>query len=207
MTPEAVAEESPLFTIWEAPRSTIRRIVDTDPRRGVNGLFFVAGAVAGLHVLAGRLDMLGLPLVAVPIACIVFGILYVPIGHLNALYRRWLGSWLGGTATRIEVAAASAWASVPVVVGHGTIWLVRLALYGSEALAAEHPTIDAASPLLRTTLDLGEVLFTLWSIAISLVGFAEVNRFSITRAIATAVLATLIAATIAGIAIATLVLF
>jgi hypothetical protein len=206
MTPAAAADESPLVTIWESPRATIRRIVDANPRRRVNLLFFAAGAVGGIDVVAGRLDVLGLPLAAAPVACVALGLLYVPVGHLNALYRRWVGGLLGGHATRVEVAAASAWATVPLVVGHGAIWAAQLALFGSEALAAERPTVDAAPQLLRTSLALGSGLFTLWSIVISIVGFAEVNRFSVARSIATSVLSFLIVATIAGFAIAALFL-
>jgi len=206
MTPETVPHESPLVTIWDSPRATIRRIVDTNPRRGVNLLFFAAGAVSGLHAVAGQLDDFRLPWVAATAASVLFGFLYVPVGHLNALYRRWFASLLGGSATRIEIAASSAWSAVPIVLGHGAIWLVEFGLYGAEVLAAERPTMDAASPLLRTTLQLGTALFTLWSMTISVVGFAEVNRFSVLRAVATSVLASGLVAAIAGLAIAALFL-
>jgi hypothetical protein len=183
------ADESPFVTIWETPRATIRRVVATDPRRRVNALFFAAGAVGTLSGLAGASDRIVLPPLAIALACLGVGALNLPIGHMNAWYKRWVGGLLGGTASRAAVVAVGAWATLPVIVGHGGLCLLQIALYGMEPFSAEHPTMDAASPLLRTTITLGRVLFTGWSAIVSISGFAEVNGFSIVRSIATSLLA------------------
>jgi len=52
--------------------------------------------------------------------------------------------------------------------------------------------MDAAPPLLGLTMWLALGLASLWSVCVSVVGFAEVNRFSIARSIATSLLAILI---------------
>src|SRR5262249_17744289 len=133
-----------------------------------------------------------------------FGLLNVPIGHMNAWYKRWVGGLLGGDATRIEVAAVAAWSLVPTIVGHGGLWIARFALYGRELFAVEHPTIDPAPPLVRPSFCIGALLFSGWSLAISVVGFAEVNRFSIARSIGTTVLGTLIVVLTAAVAVVVL---
>ena len=204
MTPEDTVAESPFVTIWEAPRETVRRIVATDPRRHVNWLFFAAGVVGGLQGVPNWVEKTGiaLPILAAVLACVVLGLISIPLGHMNAAYKRWVGSLLGGEAPRAAVAAVSAWSTIPMVVGQGGIWLVQVVLYGRELMSPEHPTIDAAPRLVQTTFLLASVLFGLWTIVIAVAGFAEVNRFSIARSIATSILAVVIM----GVVLAAMVL-
>jgi hypothetical protein len=63
--------------------------------------------------------------------------------------------------------------------------------------------MDAAAPLLMRTLSLAAFAASVWAVCLSIVGFAEVNRFSIARSIATSLLAVLlIAVTIAAMLLA-----
>jgi hypothetical protein len=190
MTPEQSLDESPFISIWDAPRATIRQIVDRDPRRWVNSLFFAAGVIATLSgfTAASEVFPVPIPLAAVPALCIVTGILAIPLRHLGAWYKRLIGRLLGGEATQREI------------VGHGALWIVRFALYGTEVLLPEHPTIDASSGLVQLSLGIAATLFSLWSAYVSIVGFAEVNRFSVARSVATSVLTPVLILT-AGVAI------
>jgi hypothetical protein len=200
MTPEQTFDESPLIRIWEAPRETIRQIVSRDPRRGVTTLFFAAGAIGALDGLAQLGERFTLPLVAVPVVCVLTGIVAIPFGHMGAWYKRLVGRWLGGQATQPEVVAVAAWATVPTIVGHAALWLVRFALYGTEILQTNHPTIDASPRIVQLSLGLAATGFSLWSVYVSVVGFAEVNRFSVARSVATSLLTPVLILT-AGIAI------
>jgi len=201
-SPEHGPDESPFVTIWEAPRATIRRLVATDPRRHVNALFFASGTVGTLTGLARSSDQFALPLMAIPLAALGFGALNVPGGHLNAWYKRWVGGLLGGTASRDAVVTVAAWSTVPVIVGHSALLLLQIALYGLEPFSAEHPTMDASSALLQLTFTLGTTLFTGWTVIVSIFGFAEVNRFSIWRSIATSLLAlTIVTIVVVGLAV------
>jgi Yip1 domain len=190
MTPEQSLDESPLISIWDAPRATIRQIVDRDPRRWVNSLFFAAGVIATLNgfTAAAEFFPVPIPLAGVPILCAMTGIVAIPVRHLGAWYKRLIGRLLGGQATQREVVAVAAWATVPTIVGHGALWIVRFALYGTEVLLPEHPTIDASSGLVQLSFGLAATLFSLWSGYVSIVGFAEVNRFSVARSVATSIL-------------------
>ena len=119
---------------------------------------------------------------------------------MGAWYKRLVGRWLGGQATQPEVVAVAAWATVPTIVGHTALWLVRFALYGTEILQTNHPTIDASPRIVQLSLGLAATGFSLWSVYVSIVGFAEVNRFSVARSVATSLLTPVLILT-AGIAI------
>ena len=72
-------------------------------------------------------------------------------------------------------------ASIPSTVGYALVLAIEMTLYGLEPFRTTHPAMDAAPPLLGLTLWLGLGLASLWSVCVSVVGFAEVNRFSIAR--------------------------
>ena len=189
--------ESPFVTIWESPRETIRRVVATNPRRWVNGLFFASGFFGTLTSLPTALEErieIEVPLEWIGAAALGIGLLSMVSGHLNAWYKRWVGTLLGGDAPRAAVVAVSAYASIPATVGHALVLAIEVALFGTEPFSPTHPAMDAASPLLTRTLSLGAFLSTVWAVCVSIVGFAEVNRFSIGRSIATSLLAVLIIA-------------
>ena len=195
VAPSDQAAESPFVTIWEAPGATIRRLVAVDPRRHVNVLFFLSGVVGTLMALVRSTDQFTLPPVAIAPAAFAYGVVNVPLGHLNAWYKRWVGGLLGGPATRQAVALVGAWSAVPVIVGHGLLLVIQVALYGLEPFSDEHPTMDAASPLLGLAFSLGSALCTIWGVIVSVVGFAEVNGFTLGRSIATSALALVILTT------------
>ncbi len=202
MTPK---NESPFVTIWEAPRATIRRIVDSDPRLHVNLLFFGGGVVGMLSALRSHATFDIPPLFAAG-GCILLGLLSVPFSHMGAWYMRSIGGWLGGTASRQEVAAAFAWAGVPTVVGGLALWVLQFALFGTELLSPERPTIDAASPLLLMTLRLAALLLGVWTSTASLLCFAEVNRFSVLRSLTTWIVSVLVVVLAIGLPVGVLLL-
>jgi Yip1-like protein len=218
LVPEPRAEpeepaESPFVTIWEAPRETIRRVVATGPRRWVNALFFASGLVGVLMSWPRLLTLLErveieVPLVLVPVIAILFGSITILTGHLNAWYKRWVGALLGGDASRAAVVVVSAYASIPSTVGYALVLAIQLALFGAEPFSQAHPTMDAASPLLMRTLSLAAFASSVWAVCLSIVGFAEVNRFTVARSIATSLLAGLfIVVTIAAMMIAAAIVF
>src|SRR5713226_6970140 len=95
------------LTIWYRPRTTIRRIVDTDPRKFVLGIAWIAGALAVLNsqVMLATIELPAhvphlprLGPIGVAIAALFCGVLSVlGLYGLAALYR-WAGHILGGTA-------------------------------------------------------------------------------------------------------------
>lgn len=194
--------ESPLITIWEAPRATIRRIVDTDPRHLVTLLFFLGGLRSGIDVALERAATTDVPLALVALLCLVTGLVAIPTAYLSAWYVRWVATWFGGVASRAEAAAAIAWATVPSLAGTAVLFVARLALFGTEIFRSDQPAAAAASPLLTTTLRLAPIVFMLWSGTVAIVCFAEVNRFSVTRAVLAHATAVLLAVAVVGLPIA-----
>jgi Yip1 domain len=180
------------FTIWYAPRATIRRIVDADPHKFVIGLAFAAGALASLYSLLNPSANAHLPHfgpIGVALGVILSGVAsIVSLYGLAALYR-WSGGVLGGTATRVEMRSALAWAQVPGL-------YLQMVNIITAALGFDSTTVaSSVSPY-----GIVESLIGLWVFVILLKCIGEVHHFSAWRALGAIVVGTLaMLAVLAGI--------
>jgi len=177
------------FTIWYQPRATIRRIVDTDPKKFVLGIAWFAGAMAALNstlmVAATRFPSgarhfpqfgpIGIAFAA--FLCGVFSV--IGLYGLGALYR-WSGYILGGTAQAVEVRAALAWAQVPGL--YLAAVMIIATMLGLNTLAVP-PSVS--------TFSVVQSIVGIWLAIISLKCLGEVHRFSAWRALGAILLGTL----------------
>ncbi|HEY1850134.1 MAG TPA: YIP1 family protein [Candidatus Binataceae bacterium] len=173
------------FTIWYEPRSTIRRIVDADAHRFVVGIAFVSGAMAAIYsqVAVSTVNISELPhlphfgTIGLTVGAIISGVLSViSLYGLAALYR-WSGHILGGTATRVEMRSALAWAEVPgLYLGLANI---VAALIGFEGPGA--PSVLSASGIVDS-------IAGIWIFVILLKCIGEVHHFSAWRALGAIIL-------------------
>jgi hypothetical protein len=181
--------------IFVSPRTTIRAIVDRDPRDRVIALVAIAGFVGALAATmqfrspsAFTIGTRPIPMIspetmrkirlaqvfASPLIAIVF--LYITGSIL-----RWSGALFGGTAKAVEVRAALGWSRVPSIL----IAFILIAF----TLVYPPPTISVSDPhavwawardwprlALRTVLGL-------YGFIIALNCIAEVHRFSAWRAL------------------------
>ncbi|HVA81590.1 MAG TPA: YIP1 family protein, partial [Candidatus Binataceae bacterium] len=109
------------------PRTTIRAIVDRDPRDRVIVLVVISGFVSALALAVQSRSpaafMIGtrtIPVIAattmrkIRIAQIVAApVLAVVFLYINGALLRWAGGLLGGAAKSVEVRAALGWSSIP----------------------------------------------------------------------------------------------
>ena len=177
------------LTIWYRPRATIRRIVDTDPRKFVLGIAWLAGALAALNnqVAAATIDLPAnvahfprLGPIGITIAAFIFGVLsVVGLYGLASLYR-WSGHILGGTAAKVEVRAALAWSLVPGI--YLTVVTIAATMLGFYT---------APAPDLTSPLNLVQTTIGIWVFVIALKCLGEVHRFSAWRALGAILLGTL----------------
>ncbi|MGH7780682.1 MAG: YIP1 family protein [Candidatus Binataceae bacterium] len=173
---------APFFSIWIAPRDTIRQIVDSDPRRRALALAALSGALSGLEgswlaAMSGShtMSMLWPFLVALKVVLFaIWGIagLYIAGWMITAACRA-----LGGIAPALHTRAAIAWASIPGIVAAG---LGVVALFaGIMTPHALKPGAFSFPPGLAAL----NVILGFWGLIVELKCIGEVNRFSAWRAL------------------------
>jgi len=170
---------NPWFAIWFMPRTVMRQILDSDPRRMVHILAMLGGIFEGI---ASRIPNLGFD---VPLAGLVaFKVVVGMLAGLIVLYVGgflfWMtGKWLGGKGNFTAVRAAFAWSNnVPAIWG-SMLLLPLLAYLGPEALNLDPKVLieDPVGLLLLMPIGfLGFVLFV-WRFVIMFKCVGEAHGF------------------------------
>ncbi|HEY6421098.1 MAG TPA: Yip1 family protein [Candidatus Binataceae bacterium] len=199
---------SPFLSIWIEPRTTIRRIVATDPTRYVLVLAATGPAMQALgsewaHAInkPQALGMLWPFGVALWVALqAILGV--VALYGFASLYG-WTGRMLGGHARSVEMRAALAWAQVPIIVA------AAIGIVGALAGVPFPEFAKGGMPTLpRSFIELGlmELVFGWWGFVISLHTMGEVQGFSAWRALGAALLGLLIMLLILGVSVLFLIM-
>src|SRR5437773_12442099 len=185
---------SPWLAIWLRPRAAMRRILDTDPRRGVMALVVVAALVGATGVAAEpRIALLlrvpssfilTVAYVALPICSIVGLYLF---GFLIAL----TGRWLEGQGDAAAVRAALAWSRVPLIWG-GLLVIPRLILASAPGADAGDLTQNPGAAILQGVLGMLQLILGVWAVVVMLKCLGEAHRFSAWRALGAFILSWLL---------------
>lgn len=173
--------EWPWLTILIQPRSTIRAIVDSDPKLYVVPLAVLYGIANGLSRSESRsyADTMPLPMVLI-IAIAVGGIGGLAGLHISGWILTRTGGWFGGKANSEYVRAAMAWSAVPVILTLLFVPLMLL-LYGSDLYTIETPLVDS-NPIPYMLVGFLEIVLTVWWLFLFWKCYAEVQQISLPKA-------------------------
>lgn len=196
-----MSEKNDWITIWVQPRATIRRIVGENPKRGL----WLLAAIYGFSALLNSFQSLsfGSSLGILPI--FILALLFAPIwGYL--VFAIWgyvvslTGRWLKGQGDFQQVRAAYAWSCVPLVVGD-LIWILMMFFIGASLFINPSPEqiLPSGKAVLLLSLLFCKVVLSIWSLVIYLNALAEVQKFSVFRAIGNVIIAGIIVGIVVGI--------
>jgi Yip1 domain len=179
----------PWVTIWTSPRATIRRIVDSDPRRQVLFVMWLAGVLSALNstlfAYSGGLPA-GFPEyspVLSAVLVILGGFVSILLLYVFGSLFRWSGGMLGGTAETVEVRAALAWSEIPAI--YLATPGIALTLLGYD--------IEPGMGHWLSPYHLLAVAVAIWASVIWLKCLGKVHHFSAWRALGAVLLGTIVA--------------
>jgi len=169
----------PWLALWVHPRTTIRKIVATNPRRGANVTAALTGALGFLALgLFARARMSVLfPSETVLIGTIAAVPLAVALLYAEAFVCLLSGWALGGNATIIQVRAAVAWSWTPL------IWISLIAITTLRFTRVFRVVFQSGQVALTYTpagrfLATATWILLAWGVVISAKCIAEVHGFS-----------------------------
>jgi hypothetical protein len=187
-------EHNPWLTIWTRPRETMARIAAENPNRS---LWLLAG-IYGFCSLMNLFQSIELGSAMGTAGIVILGFLIAPFwGYLNFSIWSWfvffVGKWFKGQGHFSTVRSAYAWSCVPVIVNI-PLWLLMVALFGHQ-LFLNFPDAHLLPSGMVTFLFvilIVKVVLAVWSLVIYLNALAEVQKFSILRAILNVVVAAVV---------------
>ena len=178
-------QRNPWLSIWTEPRKTIRSIVQVNPKFG----FLLLSAVYGLPIAFNFVQSFALSTV-IPLWAIIIGSLVVCtfIGVIGisicACLLQIVGKWLGGQGNFQTVRASVAWSNVPNFVTI-VMWIVLLGVFGGQVFNKDFSQMsfigyEAGVVFLVMLI---ETIVSIWGFIILINALAEVQGFSIWKAL------------------------
>lgn len=168
---------NPWATMWTSPRSTIRSIVNMNPKYGVFYLAWIYALQSYLFLASYWSFGLSFSFATI----LLVGLLFSPLfGWIWLYFTGWVlhftGRWLGGKAPRPHLRTAVAWAKLPSSISL-LMWLI-LMIAGTDFAFVNGVTGPS-------TLFINFILFILgiWSIVLLILSLREVQGFSLSRAL------------------------
>lgn len=190
--------QSPWLSIWTRPRATIARIVGENPNKSL----WLLAAIYGFSSLLNSFQSMSLGSALSPLTILILAIVISPVwGYISfsvwSAVVYWTGKWFKGDGDYPSVRASYSWSCVPLAV-NVPLWLVMIALFGGQ-LFLNFPEGYRLSDGMITVLFfilVSKVVLAVWSLVIYINALAEVQHYSVLRAIFNIIVAGLIVATV-----------
>lgn len=187
--------------MWVNPRQTIRSIVADNPKRSL----WILAAIYGFSSLLNTFQSMAFGGVISPVAIVVIALIFGPFWGY-ALFAGWswlttlIGKWLKGEGDFSSVRAAYAWSCVPLSV-NAVIWLLLVTLMGGQIFQnfVDSHLMSQSQIVLLFVLLTAKMGFVIWAIVLYLNALAEVQKFSILRAIFNVIIAGVIATVVLAV--------
>jgi hypothetical protein len=175
-----VTAPTPWRTMWFSPRVTIRRLVEAEVRPSWAPV--VALAALSSALLNMQLDDTGALSASRSFMPVVIGVLQLLFGVLVAPFLlAFVGGWFGGEADPTDIREAVAWSYVPIAVC-SALWIPLLLIGGTRVFGRDWAS-ESGMHWIAVPMILGITVSYIWSVPLLVGAIAEVQRFSIGKAI------------------------
>ena len=176
---------NPWLEIWTRPRATIRRIVNERPNRclwALAGIYGFGSLInnAQSFGLGQSLDLWAICLIVVLLS-FVWGYIFFSIWS-GVVY--WIGRLFKGKGTFQSVRAAYAWACVPLAVNI-PLWILLIGVFGQDLFKLSFGSEEYSGALFVVLFSalIVRLAMAVWSLVIYFNALAEVQSYSVLKAI------------------------
>ncbi len=169
--------KNPWLTMWTQPRSTIRSLINTDPKRSI----FWLSTIYILQTLLFMANYNSLGLNYHFALILIIAIVLSPfIGAIWLYLFGWIlyftGRWLKGQASMMHLRCVLAWSKIPILINLA-MWFILL------VFSANYVFIQFSSGPSLFFINLISIISGVWSLVLLILGLREAQNFSVGRAI------------------------
>lgn len=185
--------ENLIFEIWVKPKKVFDYILKFDPTKYVAILLVISAFIATLERLLTKnlsLDAYGFgySVGGLAIGTLLTWLMY----YVSAWFFRLFGAtFLGGKANNQDFRTVIAWSNIPLIAGILTTLCIVL-LYGWEAPREYYTPESEIEGYVFIAVGIVDIVLSLWSMMIMVIGVMRIQHFSIGRALANVFLPVLI---------------
>ncbi|HEY5234626.1 MAG TPA: Yip1 family protein [Rhabdochlamydiaceae bacterium] len=176
---------SPWRSIWIEPRKTIRSIVRTDAKL----YFWLLSWIYAFPILLHMAQNFSLGEVYSMVLIVALAVVAAPfVGwvflSLFAVMLLWTGRWIGGQSNYMGLRAAVSWSNVPNTINI-VLWALLAIQFGSVLFTQGFMQMDLEGSQLTlvAVIFLVQAVLAVWTLVILLNTVAEVQKFSVWKAV------------------------
>jgi len=185
---------NPWLTMWASPKSTIRSIVDYNP----NFRLFILSTIYGFVSLISSSQSFAIGetinFYLVLLLCLILAPIWgYIIFSISSFFVYFTGKWIKGQAKYKEVRAAIAWSNIPMI-GNIVLWVVLFIIFKQDILKnfpGSFAITNSQRGILFAIL-LSQLILSIWFLVLYVNSLAEVQRFSVGKAILNIIIALII---------------
>lgn len=184
---------SPWLSIWFHPKATIQRIVSVNPNRSL----WLLATIYGFSSLLNLFQSISLGQAVEVFLILILALVIAPVwGYVIFSVWSWIvtwtGKWLKGKGEFKAVRSAYAWSCVPLVFTVA-FWLILSVFFGRQLFInmPQEPLGQPQVTFLFFVL-IAKVILAVWSLVIYINALAEVQQFSVLRAIGNLLISTIL---------------
>lgn len=189
---------NPWLSIWTQPRATIRRIVEENPNRSL----WLLAAIYGFVSLINNAQTLALGQ-SIHIGIISFLVVILAPFWGYAFFSIWsaivclVGKLFKGQASFAKIRAAYAWSCVPFIFNL-ILWVALIIIFGQKLFMLNTISEQISEPLMLFMFFVlvARLVLAVWSLVIYFNALAEVQQYSVLKAILNVVISALLMAVI-----------
>lgn len=185
---------NPWISMWTHPRRTVQELVSYKPTYGFYILSVIVGWPAAIQIaqIYNLSEFLSFPVILLitVLASPLLGAIGIVI-FSGLLY--WTGKSLGGVASFAEVKCATAWSNITGLFSV-FIYILLIAYFqgGWFCPSWVNMPVDRYMAYILFTLFVLQVVFFIWTIYLFIQSIAQVQRFSVWKALGSVIMAVLV---------------
>jgi len=178
-----VNEENLLLRIWTQPVSTFTYILNYCPDKHIHLLLVLGGIVraidrASVTSMGDKSSTVG-----VLFAAVIGGGLF---GWMTYYFYAWIvsftGRWINGKADARTIRVILAWSSIPAITSL-ILLIPEILIYGNDLFRSDRSNENLLQTICEPVFSVIQIMLSVWSLALSVIGVALVQKFSSGKAI------------------------
>lgn len=179
-----------IFTkIWTSPRKVFKYIVDRNYEKYFVILLILAGISNAFSQAINKNMGENLPILGIILICIIAGGLFGWISfYIYAALISWTGKWLKGKGNTDSILRIISYAMIPSIVAMALL-IPQICIVGADLFKADYDFEGASalstivSGILLIITEVLQVILSIWTFVLCIIGISEVQKFSIGKSI------------------------
>ena len=176
---------NPWTQMWVKPKESIRKIINFNPNYRLFVLSYLYGFVSLISLSQSMSLGQAINIYFIILICLILAPVWgFLVFSFSSIFVYFTGKWLKGNANYQQIRAAIAWSNVPIL-GNLVLWVILFVLFGTKLFQnfPKEYMLTNIQTAITFAISLLQLVLSIWVLILYINTLAEVQKFSIIKAI------------------------